>query len=574
MHVSRELLEESILVLNEWANAVKQQNVAHVWSFLPVKLKEAMPGKTITYREEDDKAFLERFFAYRSGSEPFFDPLRREWLKAGYAHSNAATFRKRTFMMSWNACSWEDSEHLTLAEDYYEIVRKNVLSKAKEIMRVPALPLAVWFYKRPGAEWPGRPGLRDGLPADPDELLALFRSDFSFDEDPGWQVIFDPDVELTHYGGTAMDELGRDEVSAIAERLTISASDPATMPAVSGEATDPAGFVAAVEAEAGAKGLRLPPELIVRIVAALATSNVRLMGAPGTGKSTLAEIILQARKGDDWDYTLATNQWTGEDVIGGPMPDPVDPRHLVFEPGLVLAAAEADRWLGIDEINRADIDSAFGELFSLLSGFDTTLPYRPQAGSSKRVTIYARRPKGKLGEGEYGIPDGWRMIATMNSWDKASLARVSFAFSRRWCTIYVPVPDATTYEQILESLLSSHGVDNVAIKEALRSVFAEDRETEPRSLRSLSLGLGPGIAASCVRDLASSVALGIDSSAALIAALEGFVLPQFEGQLEAHDEISAALGVAAQHAGANEKQLQALDERLAIFTGRRASGVF
>lgn len=200
MYVSSELLEESILALNEWAKAVKQQNVAHVWSFLPVKLKGAMPGKTITYREEDDKAFLKRFFAYRSGAEPFFDPLRREWLKAGYAHSNASTFRKRTFMMSWNACSW-DSEHLTLAEDYYEIVRKNVLTKAKEVVRVPALPLAVWFYKRPRGEWPGRDDLSDGLPTDPGDLLRLFRSDFNFDEDPGWQVIFDPGAELTHYGG-------------------------------------------------------------------------------------------------------------------------------------------------------------------------------------------------------------------------------------------------------------------------------------------------------------------------------------------------------------------------------------
>jgi hypothetical protein len=201
MYVSSELLEESILALNGWAKAVKQQNVPHVWSFLPVKLKGAMPGTKITYREEDDKEFLQRFFSYRPGAEPFFDPLRREWLKAGYAHSNAATFRKRTFMMSWNACTWEDSELLSLAENYHEIVSEKVLTKAKEIVRIPALPLAVWFYKRPHAEWRGRDDLRDGLPDDPDELLRQFRSDFNFDEDPGWQVIFDPEAELAHYGG-------------------------------------------------------------------------------------------------------------------------------------------------------------------------------------------------------------------------------------------------------------------------------------------------------------------------------------------------------------------------------------
>lgn len=371
-----------------------------------------------------------------------------------------------------------------------------------------------------------------------------------------------------------MPELRQDEVAAVAERLTISPAAPATMPALAGVATDPADVVDAAMTKAGASGLRLPATLITRIVAALATSNVRLMGAPGTGKSTLAEIILEARKGDDWDYTLATNQWTGEDVIGGPMPDPGDPRRLVFQPGIVLAAAEANRWLGIDEINRADIDSAFGELFSLLSGFDTTLPYLPHPGSSKRVTIYAQRPEGELGEGEYGIPEDWRMIATMNSWDKASLARVSFAFSRRWCTIYVPVPDGETYGQILDSLLESHELDHAAVRESLRSVFVEDRDTEPRSLRSLGLGLGPGIAAACVRDIASCMALGLDASTAFIASVEGFVLPQFEGQLEAHEDISAALGTAAHHAGATDGQLHDLDNRLGVFTGRRASGIF
>lgn len=200
MYVSSGLLEESILALNDWSKRVKRQNVPHVWSFLPVKLKGAMPGTKIAYREEDDKEFFERFFAYRSEPEPFFDPLRRGWLKAGYAHSNAATFRKRTFMMSWNACSWEDSEHLTLADDYFDIVREKVLTKAGEVVRIPALPLAIWFYKRPSAEWPNREELRKGLPDDPIDLLSLFKADFGFVEDPGWEILFDPDIALESYG--------------------------------------------------------------------------------------------------------------------------------------------------------------------------------------------------------------------------------------------------------------------------------------------------------------------------------------------------------------------------------------
>ncbi len=201
MYTSKELLEESVLVLHNWFKSVRQQYVPHVWSFLPVKLQGAMPGETIVYREEDDKAFFERFFQYRSGPEPFFDPFKREWLKAGYAHSNAATFRKRTFMMSWHACNWEDSERLTLAENYHEIVRENVLTKAGNVVRIPALPLAVWFYKRPSAEWPKRDDLDKGLPADPKQLLRLFRADFGFERDPAWDVIFDASASLDAYQG-------------------------------------------------------------------------------------------------------------------------------------------------------------------------------------------------------------------------------------------------------------------------------------------------------------------------------------------------------------------------------------
>jgi MoxR-like ATPase len=331
-------------------------------------------------------------------------------------------------------------------------------------------------------------------------------------------------------------------------------------------------LVATVTAQADSRGLCLDPDLLIRIVAALRNTNVRLMGAPGTGKSTLAEILLQAHRGDEWDFALATGQWTGEDIVGGPVPDPNDPTRLIFQPGLVLAAADADRWVGIDEMNRADIDAAFGELFSLLAGFDTTLPYTVKAGSTKRVKIYAERPTGALDEGEYGLPRSWRMIATMNSWDKASLARVSFAFSRRWCTIHVPVPDPPTYETIIDqALLRYPAASSYAARQAVSLLFCED---VPGSLRRLGLALGPGIAISCLRDIASSIELGLSEDDAVIAAVEGFVLPQFEGQLEMNDEIAAALVAAVEHVEATEDAKTRMRERLAVFTGQRSSLIF
>lgn len=370
-----------------------------------------------------------------------------------------------------------------------------------------------------------------------------------------------------------MSELSADQVRAVCDRLTVSDATPLTAPALTGT-TSPTEILATVQSAAGAAGLKLPPDIFVRIVAALAHSHVRIMGAPGTGKSTIAGLILQARQGDDWDFTLATGQWTGEDVIGGPVPDAADPRKLIFEPGLVLAAAEAGRWVGIDEINRADIDAAFGELFSLLAGFDTTLPYPPKPGSAKRVKIYAERPIGELDEGEYGIPPDWRMIATMNSWDKTSLSRVSFAFSRRWCTVYLPIPDPGTYEKIIDAALAKHAAANqLLVEEALKALFAEERATAP-TLRSLGLGMGPGIAISCIKDIAACMDLGIAPGDAVVAAVEGFVLPQFEGQLEMHDDILGALMSAISGFGPEDSLAATLNDRLGVFTGKRSSSIF
>src|SRR4051812_41396084 len=115
-----------------------------------------------------------------------------------------------------------------------------------------------------------------------------------------------------------MAELSKDAVSEVCQSVAISPATPPSVPALSSGGANPADVVDSVLAQAGANQMKLPPNLIARIVAALASSNVRLMGAPGTGKSTIAQMILEARKGDQYDFSLATGQWSGEDIIGGP----------------------------------------------------------------------------------------------------------------------------------------------------------------------------------------------------------------------------------------------------------------
>ena len=104
-----------------------------------------------------------------------------------------------------------------------------------------------------------------------------------------------------------------------------------------------------------------------------------------------------------------------------------------------------DRILIIDEFNRADIDKAFGPLFSTLSGQPVMLPYRtlPAEESSARVEIMpSPRPAGDYERPphEYSPGPGWRLICTLNTYDKASLFQMSYALSRRFAWIYLGAP--------------------------------------------------------------------------------------------------------------------------------------
>jgi MoxR-like ATPase len=163
----------------------------------------------------------------------------------------------------------------------------------------------------------------------------------------------------------------------------------------------------AVGAAAQEAGLRLPDGVYAAVAAALAGGHVVLVGPAGCGKTTLALAVAKAaaQAGQSGGATLVTAsyRWSADDTLGRPGDEE-------WERGTVVEAAARGRWLVIDELGRARLDRALGELSSYLGGTPVTLP-----------------------DGEAKPPAGWRIVATSTTALQGSPALV-----RRFAHVYVP----------------------------------------------------------------------------------------------------------------------------------------
>ena len=222
-----------------------------------------------------------------------------------------------------------------------------------------------------------------------------------------------------------------DVLAAAAAAATVASPAPTAAPFA------PLVSAAAIRGAAEEAGLRLPEGVYAAAAAALAGGHVVLVGPAGGGKTTLALAIAKAaaQSGRSSGATLVTaaHRWSARDTVGRPGDEE-------WERGVVIDAASRGRWLVVDELDRARLDRALGDLSSFLGGVPVALP-----------------------DGEATPPAGWRIVATA----AAGGLEGSPALVRRFAHVHVPPPGDAELAAAIDAAAGGDAAAAAAVKRLL-----------------------------------------------------------------------------------------------------------
>jgi hypothetical protein len=163
--------------------------------------------------------------------------------------------------------------------------------------------------------------------------------------------------------------------------------------------------------------------------------------------------------------------------------------------------------LVIDELNRSNFDRAFGQLFTVLSGQAVVLPFK-RKGQPNPLSLVPSGSEPPEKTDVIRVPANWRIIATMNVFDKNLLFDMSYALMRRFAFIEVGTPGDEAYEILLQ------GPGEIV--------------TLLLPLRQFS-NLGPAVFLDAAKYAGRRAKDGISDSRLLYEVFYAYFLPQVEG---------------------------------------------